>query len=93
MDSIFVEVFMSLWLLCCFMCFGLSFYTLTEGTFWTFLLSLLLVPFGPITIAYQWAMFHGVTNKNLYLLANVINNNFEQLNNSEKGGHGKTAGV
>ncbi len=83
MENTLAGVFMGLWLFSCFICVGLSFYTWTEGTFWSFLLSLLAVPFGPITVAYQWAMFHGVTNQNLYRLADQINNNFEQLRTSE----------
>lgn len=85
MDNILAEVFASLWLFSCFVCLGFSFYSFSEGNFWTFLLSLLLVPFGPIAIAYQWAMFHGTTNKNLYLLADLINKNFEQQRDSKPG--------
>jgi hypothetical protein len=88
MDNTLLGVFMGLWLFCCFICVGFSFYTFTEGNVWTFLLSLLFVPFGPITVAYQWATFHGATNKNLYLLADSINNNLERLRNSEKPIHG-----
>ena len=67
-----MEVFVGLWLFSCFTCIGISIYTWIEGTFTAFLLSLLLVPFGPIPIVIQWLQCHRTTNENLYKLADVI---------------------
>lgn len=87
MENTLAGVFMGLWLFSCFICVGFSFHAWTEGGFWFFLLSLLAVPFGPIAVAWQWAVFHRATNKNLCRLADQISDNFEQLRKSEKSGH------
>lgn len=73
------DVFLALWLICCFLNLGFSFATLSEGSIGSSILSLLLIPFGPITVAYQWANFHTAQNTNMVLLADVIINQTSRI--------------
>ena len=73
------DILIALWLICCFLNLGFSFATLSEGSTGSFLLSLLLVPFGPIIVAYQWAFFHKTQNNNMVLLADVVINQASKI--------------
>lgn len=76
----FGDIFGALWLFACFLNFGFSIVAWIEGTFLSFLLSLLLVPLGPITLATQWALFHKTHNDNLEDLTKAIRASSESGN-------------
>ena len=66
------DILVALWAFSCFLNLGFSIGTWMEGSWFTFLLSLLLVPLGPIAVAMQWALFHKTQNENLGVLTRAI---------------------
>ena len=66
------DIFVALWAFSCFLNLGFSIGTWMEGSWLSFLLSLLLVPLGPIAVAIQWMHFHKAQNENLCALARAL---------------------